>query len=41
MRNFREYDVWIDAMKLVNKIYDNVDNFPRDERFRLISQITR
>jgi four helix bundle protein len=41
MRNFREYDVWIDAMKLVNKIYDNVDNFPRDERFGLISQITR
>ncbi|MCF6182114.1 four helix bundle protein [Lutibacter sp.] len=41
MRNFREYDVWIDAMELVNKIYDSIDNFPKDERFGLISQITR
>ena len=41
MRNFREYDVWIDAMTLVNLIYDIVGDFPKDERFALISQITR
>ena len=41
MRNFREYDIWIDAMKLVNDIYNIVGDFPKDERFGLISQITR
>ena len=41
MRNFRDYDIWQDSMKIVNKIYDAVDNFPKDERFALISQITR
>jgi len=33
MRNFRKYDVWIDAMKLVSIIYDATDDFPKDERF--------
>jgi len=28
-------------MDIVDKIYDAVDNFPKDERFALISQITR
>lgn len=41
MRNFREYDIWIDAMKIVNDVYDIVDNFPKEEKFSLISQITR
>ena len=41
MRNFREYDVWIDAMKLVNIVYDVVVDFPKEEKFVLISQITR
>ena len=41
MRNFRDYDIWQDSMKIVNKIYNAVDNFPKDERFALISQITR
>ncbi|WP_456379339.1 four helix bundle protein [Lutibacter sp.] len=41
MRNFREYDVWIDGMKMVNDIYEIVEEFPKDERFTLISQMTR
>jgi four helix bundle protein len=41
MRNFRKYDVWIDGMELVNNIYNFVEKFPKDERFGLISQMTR
>lgn len=41
MRNFREYDIWIDAMQLVQDVYDLVDNFPSNEKFILSSQITR
>lgn len=41
MRNFREYDVWIDSMQLVENIYTFVDNFPENEKFGLSSQITR
>jgi four helix bundle protein len=41
MRNFREYDVWIDAMEVVENVYKVTDGFPSDERFSLTSQITR
>lgn len=41
MRNFRQYDVWIDAMELVNKIYKVVEKFPTIERFYLVSQMTK
>ena len=41
MRNFREYDVWLDAMELVNDIYENCDKFPKNEQFGITSQITR
>ena len=41
MRNFRELDVWKDAMVLVKSIYSMVSQFPNDERFGLSSQITR
>jgi len=41
VRNFREYDVWIDSMQLVENIYTFVDNFPENEKFGLSSQITR
>ena len=27
MRNFREYDIWIDGMKLVEEVYKIVDDF--------------
>ncbi len=41
MRNFREYDIWIDTMDLVNEIYNMVDGFPSEEKYSLTSQITR
>lgn len=41
MRNFREYDIWIDAMEIVNQVYILVENFPKTETFSLSSQITR
>lgn len=41
MRNFREYDVWIDSMKLVKDIYVLVDDFPSTVKYSLSSQITR
>ena len=41
MRNFREYDIWIDAMDLVETVYTLVDRFPSTEKFALSSQITR
>jgi len=41
MRNFREYDIWKDSMELVNQVYDIVQQFPKDEKFNLVSQIVR
>ena len=41
MRNFREYDVWIDSMEMVEAIYIMVSSFPSVEKFSLSSQITR
>ena len=41
MRNFREYDVWIDGMDIVKSIYTIVTDFPSSEKFSLTSQITR
>ena len=34
MRNFKKYDIWIDAMGIVDK-------FPKNERYALSSQISR
>ena len=41
MRNFREYDIWIDSMELANNIYDLVGYFPKNEQYVLTSQMTR
>ena len=41
MRNFREYDIWIDAMEIVDVVYKITDKFPTNERYSLTSQITR
>ena len=41
MRNFREYDIWIDAMEVVDVVYKITDEFPSNERYSLTSQITR
>lgn len=41
MRNFREYDIWIDGMSLVDCVYSLTKIFPDNERFGLQSQIQR
>jgi four helix bundle protein len=41
MNNFKDLKVWQKAMDLVVEIYKITKNFPRDERFGLISQINR
>ena len=41
MRDFKNYDVWIDGMHLVNSIYTIVDKFPKKEQFSITSQMTR
>jgi four helix bundle protein len=41
MRNFKNYDIWIDGMNLVDTIYNVVDEFPKKEQFALTSQIIR
>ncbi len=41
MRDFRNYDIWMDSMTYVNTVYDWVNNFPKEERFSLSSQLVR
>lgn len=41
MHNFRELNVWKDAMKIAKTIYSLTRNFPSEERFGLTSQINR
>ena len=41
MRNFKNYDVWLDAMDLVNSIYTIVEKFPKKEQFSITSQMRR
>ncbi len=41
MRDFKKYDIWIDAMGITDKIYTALEKFPKFERYSLISQISR
>lgn len=41
MRNFREFEIWQKARKLVKDIYLATDSFPAKERYGLSSQIQR
>jgi four helix bundle protein len=41
MRDFKKYDIWIDAMTITDKVYDIVGKFPKGEQYVLSSQITR
>ena len=41
MRNFKKYDIWIDAMGIVDKVYSAIDGFPKNEKYGLTSQISR
>ena len=39
--NHKEMDVWKESIKLVKDVYKNVETFPKEEKFGLISQIKR
>lgn len=41
MKSFRELRVWQQAMDLVEKVYVLTQDFPRQETYRLISQVRR
>lgn len=41
MRNFREYDIWNDAMQLVLDVYAVTKQFPAAEVYGLSNQIQR
>jgi len=40
-KKYTELNVWIEARKLVNMIYDLTKTFPKEEQFGLISQMRR
>ncbi len=39
--SFEKLEVWKDSIKLVKSIYELTDNFPKEEKFGLISQLRR
>jgi four helix bundle protein len=41
MRNFREYDVWKNAIAFTKRIYIITSDFPVNEKYGIISQIQR
>ena len=41
MHNFKKLNIWVNAMSLVKDIYLLTSNFPKEEKFGLISQINR
>jgi len=41
MRNYQKLDIWKLGIELVKEVYVLTNEFPRDERFGLISQLKR
>lgn len=41
MRNFREYDIYLDSLDIVDKVYKLIKKLPDEEKYGLRSQITR
>lgn len=41
MRNFREYDIWINAIEIADVVYRVTDNFPVTQRYSLSTQLQR
>lgn len=41
MRNFRDLEVWKEAIEIVKKVYTITSSFPITEKFGLISQMNR
>ena len=41
MHNYKELDIWKKSMKLCEDVYKIINEFPKDERFGLVSQTKR
>ena len=41
MHNFRNLQIWKDAMDLAQEVYEIAENIPKKETYGLISQMTR
>jgi four helix bundle protein len=41
MRNFRNLDIWKDAIDIAVEIYESTQDFPKEEEFGLKSQLRR
>ncbi len=41
MRNFRELEVWKQSLQFVTKVYAITAQFPKEEKFGLVSQMNR
>jgi len=41
MRNFKNYEIWIDSIELTVVIYDICESFPKNELYQLGSQMER
>ncbi|MCT4637564.1 MAG: four helix bundle protein [Bacteroidales bacterium] len=41
MRNFRKLRVWMFAIELTKEVYSIVSSFPKEEKYGLVSQMTR
>lgn len=41
MRNFKELEIWSLGMEIVKEVYSLASNLPSQEKYGLISQITR
>ena len=41
MRNFKNYEIWIDSIELTDVIYDICEDFPKNELYQLGSQMER
>lgn len=41
MRNFKNYEIWIDSIELTDVVYDICESFPQKELYQLASQMER
>jgi four helix bundle protein len=41
MHNFRKLNIWLDAIVLAKEVYKVTSNYPKEEKYGLVSQINR
>ena len=41
MHNFSKLNIWLDAIVLAKEVYKVTSNYPKEEKFGLVSQINR